>query len=95
MWLWRCAPTVRRAAALMTDCRRPGRGISDVCRPSGLSSGIGMPLKAETHGPACRAESWRAVMSAVKNGDCQHDTTLSAVKVTRQPSRKSSACSYC
>jgi len=22
MWSWRCAPTVRRAAALMTDCRR-------------------------------------------------------------------------
>jgi len=22
MWSWRCAPTVRRAAALMADCRR-------------------------------------------------------------------------
>jgi len=31
MWSWRCAPTVRRAAALMTDCRR---SRSQVGRPT-------------------------------------------------------------
>ena len=50
MWSWRLAPTVRRAAALMTDCRRS--------RSTGVAKG-GTQKWVHKKIPGCAVEIWQ------------------------------------